>query len=262
MSPRKRPIVAIVVLVAGVLSLLGWQRQTATRLRREIVARTEEANQLARLVAEEKKLIDAQVSSEEMEKRRAERAAVSALLLEIEAMKRRAATAAHEAKQRDLAESAPREPRQSLIGNSVPASRWTNAGRATPDAAFETALWAAGGGDIESLAGLLAFDEPAQTKAEAIFANLPPGMKQELATPQRLIALLVAKDAPLGSAQIVSQSSTATGAQIDGQLMDEKGKSKQVRLSLRPEGDSWRFIVPPSAVDKYAAQLQAPPVTP
>lgn len=241
-----------------ILGALGWQHRTAVELRKEIVSRKADADRQTRLLAEQRQLIKAQVSPEEIEKRRADRAAVSALLVEIEAMKRRAEAIARDAKQRSISQSTSPTPKHSLIGNTVPALHWINAGVGTPDAAFETALWAAGGGDIESLAGLLIFDEKARGKAEAIFATLPSGIKQELATPERLIALLVAKDAPLGSAQILTQSSNSTGAQINVQLSDESGKSRQVQLTLRAEKESWRFVVPPTAVDRYAAQLQAP----
>ncbi len=138
----------------------------------------------------------------------------------------------------------------------MPAGLWKNAGRVTPDATLETALWAAAGGDVDTLAGLLRFDGEAEDEANAIFEQLPLALRQELGTSKRLIALMAAKDVPLGSAQIVDQSGAGYGAQLKTLLVDEQGKSKEVRLSLRLGPAGWHFVVPLSAVEKYARQLQ------
>jgi len=70
--------------------------------------------------------------------------------------------------------------------------------------------------------------------------------------------LLVAKEIPLGSAKIWAQSGESADTKIVAQLIDTQEKSKQVRLSLRTVGENWRLIVPPTAVEKYAAFLQTP----
>jgi hypothetical protein len=108
---------------------------------------------------------------------------------------------------------------------------------------------------------LLVFDPVAQTKSNAIFAALPPTIQQELATPARLIALLVAKDVPLGSAEILTQATPAdpsNDTKLAAKLVDADGKSKEVHLSLRATDGSWRFVVPADAVERYAARLTAP----
>lgn len=173
-------------------------------------------------------------------------------------MKRRSETVARAESTRKSSVALPVPPAPSLRDGFVSAKSWKNAGRATPAAAFETALWASAGGDVETLAGLLLFDAEARTKAEALFTRLPSALRQELGNPERLIALLVAKDVPLGSAQIMAEIPTEHGSQMRTLLMDEQGKLKPAQLSLRLEGTGWRFVVPPRAVEKYASQLQAP----
>jgi hypothetical protein len=106
--------------------------------------------------------------------------------------------------------------------------------------------------------GVLVFDAGTQAKAEALFAQLPAAMRSQVGTPERLIALLTAKDVLPGSAQILAQYPSATGATIAARIFDPEGKPKQMLLSMRAEGDSWRLVVPGSAVEKYAAQLQGP----
>ncbi len=248
----------ILMLLVVALVVLGRQRRTAAKLRGEIAQQRDEASLRARLNAEAQKLVANRVSPEELERLRAERNAVATLRAEIETMKRRAEIIARATADRSPTGTELNPIPPSMKDVAVSANLWKNAGEATPDAAFETALWAGVGGDVEKLASLLAFDAEAQTKADDIFANLPASMQQELATPQRLIALLVAKDVPLGSARIWAQYGTPTDAKITAQLLDAEGKSKSVQLSLRSEADKWRFVVSGKIVERYAARLQAP----
>ena len=248
----------ILMLLVVALVVLGRQRRTAAKFRGEIAQQRDEASLRARLNAEAQKLVANRVSPEKLGRLRAERNAVATLRAEIETMKRRAETIARAAADRPPTGTELNPIPPSMKEGAVSAAFWKNVGEATPDAAFETALWAGVGGDVEKLASLLSFDAEAQTNAEAIFANLPASMQRELATPQRLIALLVAKDVPLGSARIWAQYGTPTDAKITAQLLDAEGKSKSVQLSLRSEADKWRFVVSGKIVERYAARLQAP----
>lgn len=258
MRTNRWGFVLILMLIVTALAVLGRQRRTTAKLRSEILQQSAEASLRARLNADAQQLIAKQISREELERLRAERSAVAALRAEIETMKRRAEKIARAAAERPPTGTELNPIPPSMKDGAVSASLWKNVGEATPDAAFETALWAGVGGDVEKLASLLSFDAEAQTNAEAIFANLPASMQQELATPQRLIALLVAKDVPLGSARIWAQYGTPTDAKITAQLLDAEGKSKSVQLSLRSEADKWRFVVSGKIVERYAARLQAP----
>lgn len=260
MRTNRRAFALILALVVVALVVLGGQRRTAAKLCGEIAQQRAEATVRARLNAKARQLAASQVSPEELEGLRAERSAVASLRAEIETMKRRAETIARAATERSAVAIEPKAIPLSMKDGVVYAHLWANAGDSTPEAAFETALWAGVGGDIEKLASLLAFDAAAQTKAEAIFANLPAAMQQELVTPQRLIALLVAKDVPLGSARIWAQYGGPTDAKISAQLVDPAGKSKSVQLFLRTDADKWRFVVSEKIVERYATRLQAPGV--
>jgi len=54
----------------------------------------------------------------------------------------------------------------------IPFSAWKNAGKATPAAGVETALWAAVGGEIDTLADSIGFTASARQKADAFYAGL------------------------------------------------------------------------------------------
>jgi len=266
MRAPKLPLVFIAGLAAAAVALLGWQRHTAGRLRAEIVRQQRfMKEERARLEDEQRRLKAARVSEAELQKLRAERTAISSLLGEIESMRHRADESARAIATRNRPPSAEIVVGPSMTEGPVPARLWKKAGQATPEAAFETALWAGAGGNVESLTGLLVFDADARAKAQAIFAGLPPALQQELATPEQLIALLVAKDMPLGSAEIltrVTPDDPLADTKLAAKLVAADGKSKEVQLSLRARDGSWRFVVPPGAVEKYAAELRAPATAP
>lgn len=242
-------------MTLAVLASLGWQRHTTLLLRETIARQRSDRKVIEQLSAEHRRLTAAQLSPEELEKLRAERAAVSALLLEIEGMKRRAEIAARGIAIQKAA-VVPMAP--SLKGRPVTSDRWMNAGQSSPDAAFQTALWAAAGGDVESLAETLVFDADTKVRADKLFAQLPAAMQTEVGTSEKLVALLTAKDIASGSAQILAQYPSSTGAKIAARLFDADGNQKQMLISMKADGDSWRLIVPSNAIERYATSLQAP----
>jgi hypothetical protein len=249
-------------LVLLTMASLGWQRHVASRLRSQIARQRAASSEYLQLEREHQRLMNAQVSPQELQRLRAERAAVTALLGEIETMRRRAETAARDIPVSKSPATVANSRTPSMREGAVAARLWKNAGQATPDAAFESVLWASLGGDVDSLTRLLVFDPEAQIKAEAIFAKLPAVMRQELVTPERLMALLTAKNVPLGSAEILTQVTPADSladTKITAKVVDAKGKSKEVELALRAQGDSWRLVVPADAVERYAVLLEAPP---
>ena len=257
MSINQRAFAVLFGLVAIVGGLLGWQWRAANRVREAIVRYHTDAIEYDRLSADHRRLLARQVSPAELERLRADRIAVSKMLNEIEAMKRRTVTMAQATVVRN---SAVREkpPVASLQGEPVAAARWQNAGQASPAAAFQTALWASAAGDLEALTRVLEFDAETRGKASELFAQLPVALRGELGTAERLIALLIAKDIPSGSAQILVQYQSATDEKIAARVVDEAGKPKQLLLSMRAIGDSWHMVVPGKVVESYAVSLRAP----
>jgi hypothetical protein len=209
------------------------------------------------LTSENQRLVAAQPTAQEIEKLLADRKAIARLRSELETMHRRAEAAAR-ATTPSAAEGNPLATAPSLRGGTVAYQLWKNAGQATPDATFETVLWAAAGGELETVADLLAFDADARSRAAAVFAGLPDSIRNELGTPERLIALLVADDVPLGSAMVVAQIPTPTDTKVVAQVIDTDGTRKMSQFSLRADGNSWRLVVPRNVVERYAARLQSP----
>jgi hypothetical protein len=256
MRANIRALVVITVLVVAAAVVFGWQRRTTERLRAE---RDRHQTALARLQAnrrveqQEQQLASALARAEELDRLLDERAVVARLREELEALRHRAAAPAAVA-----AERTPPPVRPGLVGNALAFSLWQNAGRATPEASLETALWAAANGDIDTLTSMLVFDAEAHDEATALFTQLPANLRQEFGSPERLVAVLAAKDVPLGSAALLHQYPTPTETKLSVQVFDADGKLKMALLSVRPDDAGWRFVVPANAVKRYAAWLHAP----
>jgi hypothetical protein len=252
LSMRAAPIVVLSIIAGLLLAGVAWQRREAGELRTAIERQRAGLAERARLEAENKLLAAAQPSDEEMEALVAKLAMAEQLRAQLASLRQR-----EEAAARLPAASAAR-PAPSLVGNSIGFDHWRNVGQASPDAAFQSALWASANGDLDALAGLLTFNDAARDEAAALFARLPPAMRNEVATPERLIALLTAMDVPRGRAAILGQFPSASGTRVSAQLTDAEGKAKVAVFSLQADGDRWRLAVPASVVKKYAGWLGAP----
>lgn len=135
----------------------------------------------------------------------------------------------------------------------TPATAWKNQGQATPEAAVETMLWAAAGGDVRTLKDTLVLAPDAQSKAKDLLATLPTTTGQSFASPEDLMALLVAGNVPLDSAQVVAKQMNQDGQVIEYlRLKDSDGRTRQVYLTLQELSGNWRLTVPASALDQMA----------
>jgi hypothetical protein len=134
-------------------------------------------------------------------------------------------------------------------GTWAPTSEWKNQGSATPEAAVETMLWAAAGGDVGTLKDTLTLAPEAQSTASDLLATLSATTDRSYASPEDLMALLVAGNVPLDSAQIVAKQINQDGRVIEYlRLRDSEGRTRQVYLALQKVSDSWRLTVPASAL--------------
>jgi hypothetical protein len=114
-------------------------------------------------------------------------------------------------------------------------------------------LWAAAGGDLATLKDTLVLAPDAQSKAVDLLASLPAASGQPLASPEDLMALLVAGNVPLDSAQVVAKQTNQDGNVIEYvRLKDSEGRTRQVYLTLQKVSDMWKLTVPASALAQMA----------
>lgn len=141
----------------------------------------------------------------------------------------------------------------------TPAEDLKNAGKSTPEAATETLLWAAFGGDIDTLSSGLVFTPTAREKANAWFAGLPEKTRTQYGTPEKVMALMIAKDAAgLSGMQVLGQKEIApdnVGVRVRFGTTD--GNTKDDNLLLRRVDDGWRMVLPDAAFEKIARKLSA-----
>jgi hypothetical protein len=249
--------VALLATMAGAGVVAMEQAREYDRLWRAVEDLRGRARELERLRGEATRLEREQVSAEELERLRMDRAAVTRMRGELATLKQQVDERTRAFAAADRAESAA-IPDYAIDREPVPASGWRNRGRATPVAAVETALWAAAGGDIETLAKAMKLDADARVQAEKLLADVPDAERQGCRTPEELIALLTAGDVPLEEAQILAPKVPAgTPTTLVVQLRKPGKSSRLVQVQLADAGESdWRIVVPAAAVRRYAAELR------
>lgn len=244
----------VALLVAGGTGLVA-QRRATVALREQAAEQQRLAAEARQLADEHRRLESTQVSPEDLARWRDERELMTAMAAEVESLR-----------QRTKAEPTPAKPapnpeaRPWLRREEVPAEAWANRGAADPDSAFETALWAAARGDLDTLGGLLVLDADAQTAATGLFSRLPAALRAEMATPEKLVALFTAQAIPLTTARILRQTHEDENAQLMAQLRDSRGVARQISVALKSSGENWKLVVPAAAVDKFIDQLRPPSV--
>lgn len=258
---RPRILLTLVLFAMASVLAVRWMagRAEAERLQAERDALRSQAAELARLQAEQRRLQDA------------------------------LADATHRASPREAAaaEAAPIEPAaasqptQLVLGEWAGSDTWTNRGQATASAAVETALWAAAGGDVRTLTGLLELDVPTRVKAAELLARLPADAQRTFGSPEGLIAIAAMKAIPLTEAQVVWHNEAAADRAEIGLLLGRESAeqaaggtsdklvepappalrdagAKLTFLTLRRIGFNWRLVVPVSAIDRLARDLEPP----
>lgn len=143
--------------------------------------------------------------------------------------------------------------------NLVPASGWKNAGKGSPEAAAESFLWASDSGELDVLANSIVLDAAAREKAAAILARLSESSRQTYDTPEKLVALLLARDTDARAMQVLGANTAGDDALVSLRLQKDDGKTKDEGYQFRRTGDGWRLVVPGKAVDKMGKKLTDPP---
>jgi hypothetical protein len=138
----------------------------------------------------------------------------------------------------------------------VPAGELRNVGKATPEAATQSVLAAAIAGDVEAVAGALTFTESARAKADAWFGTLSERVRQEYGAAEKVIALMMARDAAgLTGMQVLGAREVAPdnmGVRI--RFASEQG-TKDDTLVLRRGTDGWRLLLTDQAVESMARKV-------
>jgi len=161
--------------------------------------------------------------------------------------------------------SEPKANQATMTEGSLAVSEWKNQGQATPTDALETSLWAAAGGDLQTLARTLYLDPQAKAKASLLFGSLPAEQRADFSNTEEFIALLMAPDIPLGQAHLnpLKGQYPANYTEVVASLSDDAHHNRTAVIGLvKTATDEWRLLVPEEAIDKYAARLTLVKTTP
>jgi len=264
-AARRRWIVAGLLAVAAA-AIIAVQRRIGTELRGEVeLLRAARQREVARLEAENRDISSTLVPNADLEHLRADHAVVVRLRGEVDALKAREQAPPGLSRSESVALAV-----ETPVDAMIPASEWKNVGRATPEAAVQTALWAAAGGDINTLAGMVNLNAAEQAKVEAALAGLPEQIRASLGTPERMMAMLAMKDLPLSSMQAMQVSAPLEGpgipvnpdvAVVQLKLQSADGATKSTKLTLSQGPAGWGFEVSSDVVDKYLRAVAAPSST-
>ena len=246
--------------IAGV----GLMQQRAGRggLEAELATLQEKQRDAAALRAEHARLTAELPPPEALERWREDRAALARLQQEV-AVLRRAPEPARPAQTPSHTEKLDTSERL-RERQRVPLDQLVNRGWTTPRAAFETALWAAAHGEVETLAQGLVFDPRWAQQVDALWAGLSPATRAEYRSVERLFAALTISDVPLGTAQLLHESELKPGehalpgpghAFLVTTLTGPDKSTRRVALYFRPSDKGWQLVVPGAAVTKYREQL-------
>ncbi len=232
----------------GVLALaigagIAVQRQRVKQARAELELAREQRREWRALVAENERMRKQQETSAEQAERMERTAELGRITVEIE--RRRAEVE----RNGDVARA------KTMDTWERGAAEWKHAGVASPRAALETALWAAAGGEIDVLSGLLEFDAAARERALRLQAEVPGSAGY--GPPERLFAMMTAREVSPGSARLVSETQRGEEAELRVRLTGEDGAANSVTLTMRRTPAGWKFVVPERAVERYAAMLKA-----
>ncbi|WP_414662532.1 nuclear transport factor 2 family protein [Horticoccus sp. 23ND18S-11] len=141
----------------------------------------------------------------------------------------------------------------------TPSGAWKNAGRNTPSEAAETLLWATDSGDVQELAKSITLDAAAREKAETMLLQMSPELKKTYDTPEKLVALLLAREVDIRAMQVIGESTAGDDALVNLRLQKDDGKTKEEGMTFQRTPEGWRMRVTGKAVDKMGKKLNDPP---
>lgn len=246
-------------LLLGAAAWMVWQQcLEAEILRVELLNRHDQQRERSHLEAENERGRASEIPAEQLAALRNDHIALQRLRADVEAAKARTekTKSAVTSRAAETAKAKAAEPW--ITEEMLPVAMWKNAGSATPLATLETILWAAAGGDVDLLARHLNLSGEARVKAGELFAQLPETIRRQFTSPEQMIAILTARDVPLGSASLRDiQIKNGNDVMLVAQLVGADKKSKFAHFSLRQEDNTWKVVVPVAVVEKYTQLLKA-----
>jgi hypothetical protein len=254
MKLRVYPLFTVVV-VAGIGFGIANLEIEKSKLRRQIAHLNQNATNVARLRAETARtqaLLDRFTTSREdgMKAIHADLMAARAELAALEAKAGQSPALASET----ASLNASRDPTKAMTRPEF----LSDAGRATPEAAFQTLVWAAMKGREPEMAACVSLDPAARAKAESFLATLPADTRARYGTPEQLVGLFFSHGVLESTAFRVVSSSVEDGDHVTLAVrvrMNAREKETKIPMVRRAEG--WSMAVGEKQIDGIRRGLTA-----
>ena len=148
------------------------------------------------------------------------------------------------------------EANRDLAKGPVLIENCTDVGRATPENALQTLIWAAAQGHDDMVQLTLKFDGAARTLAEAAIATLPEASRAKYPTPESLGALFIGQVVnDLTGIRVINRSVTGGEATLNvGGLQKPIGS-----IALKQNADGWQVVIDAAVFKKIERMLLSPP---
>lgn len=154
----------------------------------------------------------------------------------------------------------PNLPAFTLAPGMLPTAAWHNVGRATPEAAFQTELWAEDRQQVEVAAAMLTFDPAARERLTALIASLPEKSRSTYVSPEYLAALLMTGSGdptPFAGLQVLSadpRSGDLIALRTRWQYTD--GQVRENEWLFQRDADGWKRVLQSDMVEKLVHILE------
>ena len=252
--------VFIVLVVAGTVGAIAILEVDKSQLRRQISQLSQNATSLDRLRAESahnQALLDRFKTGREE----------GAKAIHGDLVVARAELAALEGKAGRSLEGDSTTP--SIEANRDPTRAMTrpeflsDAGRATPEAAFQTLIWAAMKGREPEMAACVSLDHAARAKAEGFLATLSTEARAKYGTPEQLVGLVFSHGVLESTAFQFVTSSVADGDHVTLAVrVRANGRESETKIPMVRSADGWSMAVAEKQIDVIRRGFAAEPPKP
>jgi hypothetical protein len=250
----------VILLVAGLAVEIVQIEVDKSKLRRQIAPLSQNAKSLARLRAESARnqaLLDRFKASKE-EGAKAIHADMVAARAELAALETKAAGSRADALATPSIE-ANRDPTKAMTRPEFLA----DAGRATPEAAFQTLIWAAMKGREPEMAACVSLDAAARAKAESVLATLSAEARTKFGTPEQLVGLFFSHGLLESTALQFVPSSVNDGDHVTLAVrVRANGRENETKIPMVRSADGWSMAVTEKQIDVIRRGLTAETATP
>ena len=138
----------------------------------------------------------------------------------------------------------------------------SDAGRATPEAAFQTLIWGAMKGRDPEMAACLSLDTAARAKAESLLAGLSAEARAKYGTPEQLVGLIFSHGVLEATAfQFVNTAVADNRDQVTLTVrMRANGRENETKFPMVRSANGWAMAVGEKQIDVIRRGLTAEPL--